>query len=239
MNRIREVFGVPRVVLPVVHPVSFADAMASVDVAHAAGVKGVFTINQGMNAAEVLQLVLAIRRKYPSLWVGVNLLGHSPAEMLADGLAACEGRFDGLWSDNAHVDERVAEQPRAADFVAVRRDWTGLYFGGVAFKYQRDVAASELGRATKLASAYMDVVCTSGPGTGYAADANKVIAMRNGVSADVAIALASGVTAENVHEYLPYVDAYLVGTGIESRLGVLDPVKLGALVAAVARYDGT
>jgi len=238
MNRIREVFGVARVVLPVVHPVSFADAMASVDVAHAAGVKGVFTINQGMSSAEVLQLVLAIRQKYPSLWVGVNLLGHSPAEMLADGLVACEGRIDGLWSDNAHVDERAEQQPRAAEFVAARRDWKGLYFGGVAFKYQREVADADLGRATKLASSFMDVVCTSGLGTGHAADANKVIAMRNGVSADVAIALASGVTAENVHEYLPYVDAYLVGTGIEARLGVLDPNKLGALVAAVARYQG-
>jgi predicted TIM-barrel enzyme len=235
MNRIREVFGVSRVVLPVVHPVSAADAMASVAVAHAAGVKGVFTINQGMSSAEVLQLVLEIRRKYPSLWVGVNLLGHSPAEMLADGLAACDGRIDGLWSDNAHIDERAVEQPRAAEFVTTRRDWRGLYFGGVAFKYQRDVPAAELGRATKLASTYMDVVCTSGPGTGYAADPAKVVAMRAGVGPEVAIALASGVTAENVHEYLPYVDAYLVGTGIEARLGVLDPDKLNPLVAAVAK----
>ncbi|HEV7556582.1 MAG TPA: hypothetical protein VGO00_14045, partial [Kofleriaceae bacterium] len=107
MNRIREVFGVDRVVLPVVHPVSLADAMASVEVAHAAGVKGVFTINQGMSSAEVLALVMQIRGRYPALWVGVNLLGHGPAEMLADGLAGCEGRIDGLWSDNAHVDERA------------------------------------------------------------------------------------------------------------------------------------
>jgi predicted TIM-barrel enzyme len=79
----------------------------------------------------------------------------------------------------------------------------------------------------------MDVVCTSGPGTGKAADVSKVVAMREAVGTAGAIALASGVTAENVSIYLPYVDAFLVGTGIEARFGVLDPAKLAALLAAV------
>jgi hypothetical protein len=35
------------------------------------------------------------------------------------------------------------------------RGWTGLYFGGVAFKYQRDVAAADLGPAAVLATSYM------------------------------------------------------------------------------------
>jgi hypothetical protein len=41
------------------------------------------------------------------------------------------------------------------------------------------------------------------------------------------------VTAENVHEYLPYVNAFLVGTGIEARLGVIDAVKVDALLRAM------
>jgi len=115
------------------------------------------------------------------------------------------------------------------------RGWTGLYFGGVAFKYQREVAADALGRASVVAMSYMDVVCTSGPGTGKAADVAKVIAMREAIGPDGAIALASGVTAENVAAYLPYVDAFLVGTGIEARFGVLDRAKLADLLAAATR----
>jgi len=78
----------------------------------------------------------------------------------------------------------------------------------------------------------MDVVCTNGPGTGYAADVDKVRALRGGLG-DHALALASGVTAENVRNYLPFVQAFLVGTGIEARLGVIDPGKLGALMRAM------
>jgi hypothetical protein len=168
----------------------------------------------------------------PHLDAGKKL--NSPAEALGDALGAC-GRIDGIWSDNALVDERATDQPAAAEFVAARRarGWTGLYFGGVAFKYQREVAGDALGRATALAMSYMDVACTSGPGTGKAADVDKVIAMRQAIGPEGAIALASGVTAENVGTYLPYVDAFLVGTGIEARFGVLDPCKLAALLAAV------
>lgn len=238
MNRIREVFGVDRVVLPVVHPVGRAEALASVEVAHRCGARGVFTINQGMNEGEVLELVSEIWRRYPELWVGVNLLGHSPAQALGQALEAC-GRIGGIWSDNAHIDERTADQPGAAELVAARRarGWNGLYFGGVAFKYQREVASDALGRAAKLATSYMDVVCTSGPGTGQPAQLDKVIAMRQGMGADGAIALASGVTPENVGAYLPYVDAFLVGTGIEASFGVLDAGKLSALLAAVAAFQ--
>lgn len=60
---------------------------------------------------------------------------------------------------------------------------------------------------------------------------------RDALGTDAAIALASGVTSENVQDYLPYVDAYLVGTGIEKEVGVLDPAKLRALQARIASYD--
>jgi predicted TIM-barrel enzyme len=80
----------------------------------------------------------------------------------------------------------------------------------------------------------MDVVCTSGPGTGKEANVGKVSAMKAGLGSDGALALASGVTSENVASYLPYVDAYLVGTGIEVEFGVLDPVKVRALQERIA-----
>jgi predicted TIM-barrel enzyme len=236
-NRIVDVFGTPRVLLPVIHPVSREAALASAAIACDAGVRGVWLINQGMGDADVLRLVTEVRDRF-ALWVGINLLGHSPAEALAAALDACGNRIDGIWSDNAAIDERATEQRTATEFLAARRThgWSGLYFGGVAFKYQREVAATDLGHASAAAAAFMDVICTSGPGTGQAANVDKVVAMRRGVGDGAAIALASGVTADNVGAYLPYVDAYLVGTGIESGFGVLDATKTNALANVIAAF---
>lgn len=231
VNRIQRIFGVSRVLLPVVHPVGRTEALDSVEVAVAAGVKGIFLINQGMTVDQVLALILEVRARHPVLWVGVNLLGLDPEDTLELGLASCGGRLDGIWSDNASIDEDETSQPEAQAFVDARRAqaWDGLYFGGVAFKYQRDVPASKLALAASTAASFMDIVCTSGPGTGQEAEVEKVVAMREGLGPDHALALASGVTVENVEHYLPYVDAYLVGTGIEKRFGVLDPDKVAAL----------
>lgn len=238
MNRLNDVFGAARVLLPVVHPLGRREALESVQVAAAAGCKGVFLINQGLTDDEVLALVLEARQRHPTLWVGLNLLGLSPPEALARALDACEGRLDGLWGDDAGVDEGATSQPRAQAFVEARRarGWGGLYFGGVAFKYQREVPASRLGGAVRAAAPFVDVICTSGPGTGMAAQVDKVRAMREAAAPGVLIALASGVTDANVSDYLPFVDAFLVGTGIEAKFGVLDPAKVAALQAIVAAY---
>ncbi|HUJ63323.1 MAG TPA: hypothetical protein VLX92_32715 [Kofleriaceae bacterium] len=235
MNRIEQVFGVSHVLLPVVHPVGRDEALASIRTVRDAGCKGLFLIDQGMPEDEVLALVMEVRAQHPALWIGVNLLSRRPAEALGRALEACDGRIDGIWSDNAGIDERVSDQPAAEPLVAVRRarGWNGLYFGGVAFKYQRAVAPADLARTAGIAARYMDVVCTSGPGTGKAAEVDKLRAMHDGIG-DGAIGLASGVTAENVRAYMPYASAFLVGTGIEASFGVIDRGKLAALLAAMA-----
>lgn len=234
MNRIEQVFGAARVLLPVIHPIGREEALEAVGIVHGAGVKGIFLIDQGMGEDEVLELVLEARARFPSLWIGLNLLGRAPAEALAVALAHCDGRIDGIWADHAGIAEGASSQPDAEAFVAARgaRGWDGLYFGGVAFKYQREVAPAELARAASLAAAYMDVICTSGPGTGQAADVEKLRTM-HGALADSALALASGVSEANVHIYMPYVQAFLVGTGIEARFGVIDEKKLKRLLRAI------
>lgn len=50
----------------------------------------------------------------------------------------------------------------------------GLYFGGVNFKHQRQIPEEELGVAIAKAKNYLDVLTTSGDGTGISADASKV-----------------------------------------------------------------
>ena len=112
--------------------------------------------------------------------------------------------------------------------------WSGLYFGGVAFKYKRQVDHDELGAAAARAAHYMDVVCTSGPETGKPASIEKIQAMHAGLGdGATSLAVASGITVDNVKAYLPYVDAYLVGTGIEKEFGVFDHVRVQALARKI------
>ena len=232
MNRIVDVFNQRAVLLPVVHPISRQAAIDAVRSAHTLGIKGVFLINQPMSESELFQLVREVRQQFPSLWLGLNLLGRTPTAALSATLDEPHA-IDGLWTDNAGIEARQV-RPHADSFVSARIavTWRGLYFGGVAFKYQPEIADGDLEAVAGMAAPYMDVLCTSGPGTGQAADVAKIRALREGLG-DTAMAIASGVTAENVQMYLPYAQAFLVGTGIEKAFGVLDPAKIEALLRAM------
>lgn len=109
--------------------------------------------------------------------------------------------------------------------------WKGLYFGGVAFKGQRHVPDSDLGKAASIATHYMDVVTTSGRATGVAASTKKIEDMRAGCG-NVAMALASGITPSNAADYLLLVDCFMVATGISppGDFYNFDPVQLRVLV---------
>lgn len=80
----------------------------------------------------------------------------------------------------------------------------------------------------------MDVVTTSGPGTGKAAAVEKIRTMKEALG-DFPLAIASGITPENVSDYLPYADCFLVATGISRNFEQLDPARTHALVEAVRR----
>ena len=120
MNRIQEVFGLSPVVLPVIHPVGYDEVLKSVRVVSQAGVPGIFLINQGMGIAKILLLINELHKRYPDLWIGVNLLGTTPSEALGWAINGCHGKIDGIWSDNACVDERTQEQPLAEEFILSR-----------------------------------------------------------------------------------------------------------------------
>lgn len=227
-------FGRPRVLLPVLHlSRGVAGALESVQIAVDSGADGVFLIDQGMTCRQVLDLLPVIRARHPSLWLGVNLLAMHPAEVVRLPERAL---FSGVWSDDAGVDslDEQAAAAAAARFSAARREsgWGGLYFGGTAFKTQRDIPAQHLPWVGRTAAGFVDVVTTSGRGTGVAAEVGKVQVLRQALS-DHPMALASGVTPENVDAFLPFVDAYLVATGIEAAFSRLDPQRTHALAKKI------
>ena len=112
--------------------------------------------------------------------------------------------------------------------------FTGLYFGGTCFKYQRQV--DDVKTAANVATHFMDVVTTSGPGTGLAATPEKVTLMKEGCG-EAPLAIASGVTPENVAGFLPFVDCIIVATGISQNFNNLSVAKTKKLMEVVRGFQ--
>lgn len=225
--RLRRFFpGRSRVFLTVVHVRDDAQAVANVEFARDAGADGVFLINHGMGHQNLLSIAGRIAAADSAFFVGVNCL-DLPAEAVFSRLP--EG-VHGVWTDNAGInsgDEYAAPRIRAAQLAS---GWDGLHVGGVAFKYQP--LAGTAADAARCAIDYVDVITTSGPGTGKPPLVGKIEAMRSAIG-DHPLAIASGITPENVGDYLPLVDCFLVATGISENFHDLDPERVRMLASRI------
>ena len=204
-------------VLPVIHAQDNEQIDRNIEIAVRCGAQGVFLINHDFDVTKFLPLIERCRQAHPLLWLGVNFLGVTGRDafpILGDlesrGLA-----IDAYWADDACIDEQHESQAQAGEINIVREEsgWSGIYFGGTAFKKQRAVDPADYLRSGQIAAQWMDVVTTSGVATGEAAEIEKIETFRQGVGTGT-LAVASGITPENVHDYAPYVDAILVATGI-------------------------
>lgn len=231
MAEFRSVFRERHVVLPVIHVVTSEQALRNVDIAVEAGADGAFLINHEVSADDLLTIHAGILNAHPHFWIGVNCLGLEQTEVFS----RISNGVKGVWADDAMIRENEKAQPDAGRVLALRRErnWDGVYFGGVAFKHQRPV--NDLASATQLAAPYVDVVTTSGAGTGEAASPEKIRIMK-AVLGEFPLAIASGITPENVAKYLPIADCFLIATGISKNFRELDPERTKELVKRVRSY---
>lgn len=226
----RHVFPRRNTLFIVIHVEDESQALRNTHIAHAAGADGVFLINHRIPASSLLTCYTHVKRLCPDLWIGLNCLDLSPPEMLE----ILPNNIDGLWVDNAGIYEENADPVATARHFAKlrsKRGQHGVYFGGVAFKYQgptRDPA-----RVAKLAVPFVDVVTTSGDGTGIAANVEKIRLMKKAIG-DHPLAIASGITPENVTRYMPYADCFLVATGVSDSHTELDPVRVRKLAQIIS-----
>lgn len=223
------------VVLPVIHVLDTPRTIENIEVLLKAGARGCFLINHDFGVEDFLPVIRDSRERFPELWIGLNFLGVTGRDAFSVlGQLQSEGvSIDAYWADDARIDERTSIQKEAAEIQRVREEseWSGLYFGGTAFKKQRPVAAADLGKSARIATDWMDVVTTSGIATGEEADDSKVEVFRNAVG-DTPLALASGITPENAGRYAQ-VDCFMVATGINppGNFYDIDPERLARLLA--------
>ena len=206
-------------VLPVIHVTDNSQATRNVRMLVEEGAPGCFLINHDFGIERFLPIVAHVRTRFPALWMGVNVLAVTGKDAFPVlGKLKREGVVvDGYWADDARIDERRAadDQAEAKDIATARAasGWSGLYTGGTCFKKQREVAPEHHDYSARLATGFMDAVCTSGVATGKAVDMGKIATFRRAMG-DHALTLASGITPDNAHLYMDDVDGFMVATGI-------------------------
>lgn len=231
MKNAEKINKVKKKFYPVIHVEDLRQTLLNADHAYGNGADGIFLINHTVSVHSLQEIYREVRKKYPDQWIGLNFLGLEAEE----AMAAVPADANGLWTDNAEIDEfgeNIAPGEWFVNFYETHPQCT--YFGGVAFKYQRHVAELEL--AARKAAACMDVICTSGAGTGIAAAVEHVRRFA-AVKGETPLALASGVTPDNIPDFLPYADYFLVATGISKSFRMLDPDKIKKLVERVKEYN--
>lgn len=211
----------------VVHTRDCAEAVEQATVALSHGAYGVFLINHGASHRIPLAASYVVADRHPNAWIGVNLLGLSNDEAI-DSMKNLE-HVRGLWCDNAHIhDDGTIDTKFAESFAAQVEEEEVDYFGGFAFKYQKQ--PNDLIAAAKAAVPFVKIITTSGPGTGRAANLDKIRTIRHAIGAHP-LAIASGIDPQNVKDYVAYVDYMLVATGISESFYKLNPAKLDLLLS--------
>ena len=229
------------VVLPVIHVLDSPQAKRNLATVAECGAPGAFLINHDFDVAQFLPIIEDCRKAYPDLWLGGNFLGISGeiAFPILSELKKNGTGVDAYWADDARIDERVEGQAEAESIAGIRETglWDGLYFGGTAFKKQRDVESEKYRLSAGIAANYMDVVTTSGVATGQPAVLQKILDFREGVG-DSPLAIASGISPENVSDYMEHADAFLVATGVNvpGDFYNLDPRRLRQLLEQTRRF---
>lgn len=217
-----------KIFLPVIHVENTDQALRNAVLARDCGANGVFLINHSIRHSKLMEVYDKVRATMGKWWIGINSLGITPVTLFS--LIPLD--ISGVWIDNACIDENSIKQPDAEAILAARRKFRGLLFGGVAFKYQAEV--HDVAQTAKIATKYVDIVTTSGPATGSPASVEKVQKMKAAMG-NKSLAIASGITPENVDNYLEYVDFFLVATGISYSETELDAGKTASLAAMLNR----
>lgn len=219
-------------ILPVIHHISRDVTMDQAWLATVAGADGVFLISHHGEDAELLELAGPVRNisgRPAQFHVGVNLLGeHSPVTAFR---RARDAGFDSVWMDRAGVDGAGAGNPALAVARLRQQMLHGErpieVFAGVAFKYQAD--EPDPVQAARNAQTLGFVPTTSGSATGHAPLLEKVEAMSRATGRRLAV--ASGLTPDNIAGFAPHLSHALVATGVSVDAHHFDFELLSAFVA--------
>lgn len=197
------------------------------------GVHGIFLISHTGQNEEILKQAEIVHDLFPTLEIGVNFLGWSAY----DAMKAFAPRqfIRNLWFDSVGVfngqSSAIADQ--TSDALKHLNKWSSnprQIFAGVDFKYQV-LDLDPIASCKKLVELGF-IPTTSGIATGFAPSKKKLENL-SAVAGDNGLAVASGITPENISELAPYLNHILVSTGVSTNFFEIDEAKLVALASKI------
>ena len=235
---------------PVIHCYDFNQTQYNLLLALKNKADGVFLINHNQMSELTFDLIIdTISAAYKDqIKIGANFLNLSNTEALEK---AVNFGLDMLWVDNAGCDD--CDNLQSAENFFKRSyelddEMNVEIFGGVHFKYQPKPRSSIFESITQ-SLIYMDIPTLSGSATGNPADIEFIKEAHYALDAfnksywpekgDRSLAIASGVSIENVNDYLPYIDHFLVASSIldENDERLFDEEKLKMLCERIHLYE--
>ncbi len=198
-------------IIPVIHKLTNEQVKTNIETCLSLGINKVFLIDhRGGTHEELIADAIKLKAEY-NIWVGINLLGMPTSNAISLDIP-----IDGLWCDASitPVDAKA------------NRKFKGQFFGGLAFKYQPQ--PTDLESACMDSTLATDVATTSGPGTGKAATTTKIQLLRSFLG-NHPMAIASGVSVDNIESYKGLVNYLLVASSITDHNEIIIPSKLKEL----------
>ena len=204
----------------------YEQALQAID----AGAHGIALIDQHCTAEEVSAIALRLKPRLPDRHrLLVNILNED-----AEVMRIAEEIDCGIWADAlTGTLQGCLSQGLAVDMTVLC---------GFGFKYQRETDL-ETGYLLGLARQYRDtltkrfVYMTSGRATGLAPTSVWLRRLRALIGEDAPLAIASGMTPENIGAYLGQASCFLVGTAIEDEEHRILPEKVRTIAEQMRAYE--
>lgn len=199
-----------------------------------------------VTVAAMTRILGRLRLEFPELALGVNVLRNDARAAL--GIAAAVGAA--CIRVNVHVGAAVTDQGtlqgRAAETLRLRRELGCEQVGILAdlrVKHARALAERPLADEAKdlRLRGLADAVIVSGAATGSGADPEQLRRVREALP-DCPLLVGSGMTEQNLPEFAPDADGFIVGTSLQRRCSDddsrrIDPVRAGSFLARLAELE--
>ncbi len=210
-------------IIPVIHHINEATTLEQAELIAQTSCYGLFLISMTADNEHLPMLGKVIKARHPNLKVGLNLLGQSAIKSLDYSL---DFNLDMTWSDNQVLNSKYVSEEAVQISKLIKKN-SHQFFNSVAFKYQEEDLNP--GQAALFSESQGFIPTTSGVATGKAADLDKIKIMSDALLTK-SLAIASGLTPDNIQEYLPFVEYGLVSTGISKNFHEIEPEKLNQLL---------
>lgn len=207
-----------RELMPVIHACSKEQAFDNIEICIEAKIDTCWLIGHTIDNRELISIAYKAKQKYKNINIGINCLG-----MTYNDVSIFASFLDYVWTDNCYAEPRDLEFKR-----------NHKYFGGIAFKYQNPRFSLEDDCINALE--FVDVITTSGNATGKPPTLDKIKKIHSYVN-NTPIAIASGIDENNIQQFLPYVEYYLVATSISKTWDELDFDKILKLNSIITHFN--